>query len=913
MSIRHVTSKRRSDDVEQVHSDDVETSAAPAPSSVAGLLRDAPTGAALASQLGAQPRLKVGGADDTAEREADAMARDAVEALRSLPVPTAELPAGSTSGGLVARLADGTIGREGGDLDETASAALDDARKGGGSPLPGGVRQSMESAMGADFSGVRVHTGSDASALSGHMGAQAFTVGRDVFFGSGMPNVQTAEGQHLLAHELTHTIQQGAAPQSIAREVGAKKSPSPAISAPFNATSTNTQATVPIQRPDEALSGRARSGAKQQASEQEATDKIEAKAFVASTAAQAYTKNLFNPVWDGLLGTLGLTRGAFRRSKEQNDMRQLLKDAARAQANKEIADKVDSGSVAEAGGERGKKNFKNKAFNIAYKTAKISVDNVVRQKAFDIADRRTVGFKPDLVKAGEDAATGPLNKTTKGLITKAIIAEAEAKQDEVFDDAVAEASTFVTELATAKKSPPSGGGDPQAVEDVRSQVTEDKVADKVIEKTIEAQTMGAAFKTIQALIDREIPEEDDECELEISVSLPCGHGFSVDFGYDGSAAREDDGVTLENQITLGVSWSAVFGEIKGAMGLVLNAKGADTAAAMQLINFGMYQGVNNVSAAAGGYFWGNGGRAGVSNEAEARLWANDMAERYLKGENTYVDIGWLVMLGAKIDAGVGDVEAELVYQNLKRFREKAKETTPPGGGPGGGPDDLWETAKRHELSGKANLSLGAPQGLAFELTGKSTWEERALESLEFGASVEVSTSLLSTITGGASDIGAKIYEKMNYLYGKMNDKEKEAEAGKPGAKAEKPESTGQKIAAAEEDVDQLGVIPKAVEESIQEKTTEMASAAGIDISGGEEAYSVEIGIEIEFKNGKADKWTVSVDLKKSSKAGFTAKIGNAGAEVAKTKTSKIWGASKAFGPGAQKPATTPPTTPSPTP
>lgn len=83
------------------------------------------------------------------------------------------------------------------------------ASKGGGSPLPEGVRTNMESSMGADFSNVRVHTNSNAVGMSNQLGAQAFTHGNDIFFNSGKYNPNNSTGQHLLAHELTHTVQQG--------------------------------------------------------------------------------------------------------------------------------------------------------------------------------------------------------------------------------------------------------------------------------------------------------------------------------------------------------------------------------------------------------------------------------------------------------------------------------------------------------------------------------------------------------------------------------------------------------------------------------------------------------------------------------------------------------------------------------
>ena len=83
------------------------------------------------------------------------------------------------------------------------------ASKGGGSPLADNTRTSMESAFGADFSGVRVHTGSEAVQMSRDLSAQAFTHGKDVYFGEGKYNPGTREGGRLLAHELTHVGQQG--------------------------------------------------------------------------------------------------------------------------------------------------------------------------------------------------------------------------------------------------------------------------------------------------------------------------------------------------------------------------------------------------------------------------------------------------------------------------------------------------------------------------------------------------------------------------------------------------------------------------------------------------------------------------------------------------------------------------------
>lgn len=91
------------------------------------------------------------------------------------------------------------------------------ATKGSGSPLPGDVSASMGQAIGADFSNVKIHTGTSAVQLNRDLNAQAFTHGNDIYFDQGKYDTGSKSGQHLLAHELTHTVQQGAAGNQVQR------------------------------------------------------------------------------------------------------------------------------------------------------------------------------------------------------------------------------------------------------------------------------------------------------------------------------------------------------------------------------------------------------------------------------------------------------------------------------------------------------------------------------------------------------------------------------------------------------------------------------------------------------------------------------------------------------------------------
>lgn len=109
------------------------------------------------------------------------------------------------SGAFVRRASAGM--KEGGELDPGVEASIQSAR-GGGQALDAGVRAQMEPAFGADFSGVRVHTGAEADRLNHAVSARAFTTGKDLFFRSGEYNPGTSSGRELLAHELTHVVQQ---------------------------------------------------------------------------------------------------------------------------------------------------------------------------------------------------------------------------------------------------------------------------------------------------------------------------------------------------------------------------------------------------------------------------------------------------------------------------------------------------------------------------------------------------------------------------------------------------------------------------------------------------------------------------------------------------------------------------------
>lgn len=79
-----------------------------------------------------------------------------------------------------------------------------------GTPIPNPLKHVLETSFGRDLSDVKVHADANAHRMTSLLGADAFTHGNDIVFGAGKYDPASPDGQKLLAHELTHVIQQGA-------------------------------------------------------------------------------------------------------------------------------------------------------------------------------------------------------------------------------------------------------------------------------------------------------------------------------------------------------------------------------------------------------------------------------------------------------------------------------------------------------------------------------------------------------------------------------------------------------------------------------------------------------------------------------------------------------------------------------
>ncbi|WOD37086.1 DUF4157 domain-containing protein [Nodosilinea sp. E11] len=143
-----------------------------------------------------QPKLTIGAPNDPYEQEADRVAKQVVQRIHA---PQSDPPPIQRATGH----ANAITGTASPDLETSIHRA-----RGLGQPLAPSLQQQMGQAMGADFSSVRVHTDTQADQLNRSIQAKAFTTGQDVFFRQGAYQPGSQGGQELIAHELTHVVQQ---------------------------------------------------------------------------------------------------------------------------------------------------------------------------------------------------------------------------------------------------------------------------------------------------------------------------------------------------------------------------------------------------------------------------------------------------------------------------------------------------------------------------------------------------------------------------------------------------------------------------------------------------------------------------------------------------------------------------------
>ncbi|KAB8155974.1 DUF4157 domain-containing protein [Kordia sp. TARA_039_SRF] len=195
-----------------------------------------------------QAKLAIGQSNDRYEREADAMADKIVRKSNSnVSISAAKIS--SQKNNSVQRKIEkedeiSQVQLQTSNTAKTPSSSFESklkTSKGSGSPMTNSVKTEMETGFGQNFSNVRIHTGNHAIQMSRDIGAKAFTNGNNIYFNSSNYNPTSTTGKRLLAHELTHVVQQKSSSSVIQKD----SNPTATTTTPNTAETQATVSAVP--------------------------------------------------------------------------------------------------------------------------------------------------------------------------------------------------------------------------------------------------------------------------------------------------------------------------------------------------------------------------------------------------------------------------------------------------------------------------------------------------------------------------------------------------------------------------------------------------------------------------------------------------------------------------------------------
>jgi hypothetical protein len=551
-----------------------------------------------------QTKLTVGRADDPYEREADRVAGEVMRRLR----------AGDVSGGATPAVQMKSADPLGGtpvpaDLEQRISSSS-------GRALDGVTRSSMEGAFGADFSGVRVHTGPEAATLSESLQAHAFTTGSDIFFGKGADPSSSPE---LLAHELTHVVQQSGGTQRKIRRF------------------------------------------------------VDVKTFAARTDEGMFT--------------------------------------GKSTAQKEIEKKLAAYAALGAANDKGK-------IVIPDKKLKQAMDLILSMKA--AAEAWLGAHTLDDGSGGTTVDPKRINRA--------------AGMSWFFMAADAELASLENRLNTSAKD---------AEQD---EVVADTSGRLALKEHYQGNLSGSLTK-LGNLIDKVAPNDGDSTELSIDLKIPVQPGVFVGGTLDVEVSKDDGKVEAGLEAAFQAGGEVGVANLAGALGGYFKAGAKTGVDVMRLVSYGFYRKFresNAIPAEISSLIWGGGTSEFAKKKADK--WSLQQETDLLgEGSENYVELGGLASLGAEVDLGVAELEAEAKYTSGKRYDAESLKNRKGGAGQENKGSDSFFTKNVANKFGRGaekstgrstnnlDLSFGASVlGGAFsgELGASFSWRDKGLTAIE---------------------------------------------------------------------------------------------------------------------------------------------------------------------------------------
>lgn len=466
-------------------------------------------------------------------------------------------------------------------------------------------------------------------------------------------------------------------------------------------------------------------------------------------ATLIYQDALYMPLKDAVEYKLGNNRKAWRRSDELNQFRQKLKDAARYQANEDIANDLKNHDGLKNKSDIGKSFYEAAAKKEAYSTSKSSVKEIVKQEADKIVKEiipakdtqnklkeaaNKVSAPLSLSNVREDkivkaARTGAVDKAKELLKLSEPKAIDQARKLVKGDRENAQDPTAKAALATSHD---------QIAKNVQNQVKTDGIGNKAITHVINSESLNSGLTKIAGVIDRVVPQVGDAASMEFELRIPLGDTGAYALIHLGAEAEREEELTVGAQIGVGVGFDASFIDVNFQVGMFVEAEASNSKSAMNLISYGMFRHMSSSLPTVAESLWGMGGKALDSKMKEAELWASAIeAEEMEKGGS--VDVGKYYQGALALELGIVEAEISLGRKKLTHYdKESIMNASNNQFGNSTNTNQLLQKnelltkvapQKVYEASGEVALDLGFGE-LGLMAEGSATFKEGKMTGIE---------------------------------------------------------------------------------------------------------------------------------------------------------------------------------------
>ncbi|RUS45913.1 hypothetical protein [Cohnella sp. AR92] len=491
-----------------------------------------------------------------------------------------------------------------------------------------------------------------------------------------------------------------------------------------------------------------------------------------------YDNKLLAPIKQAVVMKLGYDRGFFSRTSDET--KKFVKEMSDAAVNK-VGAEIDTAVANDnrtKSSEVSKKYYGMMARVQASSLTKGSIQAGIEEKADEIAKKVLLDAKAkDGLTAAAQSSAYDAARVNEGDGEKISAASKKGAQIKAIELLKANQSIAVLEARKITKgvkedkdkniaaAPKDQTKRDEIAKKIESKIDEKDVAGKAVNQTLEADTLDGGFAKVGKIIDLAVPNRGDSAAFEFELKIPVEQSGSayILFGLAAEAERDEKDLTVNSQFTFGAGFQTFGLDANFRAGLFLESKAKDSVAVMKLFSYGMYRQMRNISTTAAEYFWGQGGKSGMSKTEEAELWAAMIEQKHMKQGN-YVDVGLMGKLQGDINAGVAKMGGEIGYKRLNHYD---KETI------------------LDKMGGASNTTVGFGDGTDSTAAGlKNKADKMAFGVLKNANKHVIEAGATTEVKLGNTSVGFGLEGSLAFVNGKMRALEIAAKGSIPFAYGE---------------------------------------------------------------------------------------------------------------------------------